>query len=311
MIKNNFLITTEFEGDSKFETEKKGVNNILVVFDGSKSSEQAVQYGINLAQRYESVIHLGYLADPDDMPVKFDELVNSCEAESSLEEVDQKSPTDAVEQVNAAGVAVEKALLRGDLATTVIEYTETKSIDLIVLGRHERSRLKQFLRRSVDEQISQTATVPVLTVPEQSGTLRTEYGTILLATDGYKGSRRATDMAFELAETYCATLRGVYVIASRNKWSPIRSVFERRWKKTKRQLNVRAVQTGVNFLGEQRVGKPSDEILSAADEYDIDIVVMGIRSQTRLERFLMGSVTSSVLRNASVPVLTVRTLTEE
>lgn len=310
-MKNNSKITTEFEGDPTFETGESSVDDILVVFDGSKSSEQAVQYGINLAQRYESVIHLGYLANSDDIPVKFDELVDTCEAESGREEVDQKSPTDAVEQVNAAGVAVEKALLRGDPATRVIEYTETESVDLIVLGRHERSHLKQFLRRSVDEQISQTATVPVLTVPEQSGTLRTEYKTILLATDGYNRSRRATDVAFDLAETYCATLRGVYVIASRNKWSPIRPVFERRWKKTKRQLNVRAAQTGVNFLGEQRVGNPSDEILSAANEYDIDIVVMETRSQTRLERLVLGSVTSSVLRNASVPVLTVRTVPEE
>jgi nucleotide-binding universal stress UspA family protein len=51
---------------------------------------------------------------------------------------------------------------------------------------------------------------------------------------------------------------------------------------------------------------PSDAIVTAADEADADLIVMGTRERSRLFRAILGSVTESVLRASDRPVLLVR-----
>lgn len=53
-------------------------------------------------------------------------------------------------------------------------------------------------------------------------------------------------------------------------------------------------------------GDPATEILAYADAEGVDAIAMGTRGQRGLRRFLTGSVTTHVVREARVPVLTAR-----
>jgi nucleotide-binding universal stress UspA family protein len=57
---------------------------------------------------------------------------------------------------------------------------------------------------------------------------------------------------------------------------------------------------------EMAFGKPSREILAHAEEYDVDVIVMGSRGRSRVKRVLLGSVAQTVVQRASVPVTVVR-----
>ena len=52
-------------------------------------------------------------------------------------------------------------------------------------------------------------------------------------------------------------------------------------------------------------GHPAEEILDFAEKQDIDMIVVGSLGKTDIERFLIGSVSEKVARNAKVPVLVV------
>jgi nucleotide-binding universal stress UspA family protein len=54
------------------------------------------------------------------------------------------------------------------------------------------------------------------------------------------------------------------------------------------------------------VGRPADTIVDVAGEDDVDHVVMGSHGRKGVRRVLLGSVTESVARNATVPVTIVR-----
>jgi nucleotide-binding universal stress UspA family protein len=54
-------------------------------------------------------------------------------------------------------------------------------------------------------------------------------------------------------------------------------------------------------------GDAAAEILQLAEETKCDLIVMGTHGRKGLGRLLMGSVAEQVLRNASCPVLTVKT----
>jgi nucleotide-binding universal stress UspA family protein len=53
-----------------------------------------------------------------------------------------------------------------------------------------------------------------------------------------------------------------------------------------------------------RRGNPSKRIVETADELDVDLIVMGTRGTTGLERLLAGSVAARTIRTARCPVLT-------
>jgi nucleotide-binding universal stress UspA family protein len=54
-------------------------------------------------------------------------------------------------------------------------------------------------------------------------------------------------------------------------------------------------------------GEAADIILKTAQEIGADLIVLGTHGRTGLRRLLMGSVAEQVVREASCPVLTVRT----
>jgi nucleotide-binding universal stress UspA family protein len=60
------------------------------------------------------------------------------------------------------------------------------------------------------------------------------------------------------------------------------------------------IETVVSF------GVPFVEIIKAARDYDIDLIIMGTRGRSGVSHMLIGSVAEKVVRKASCPVLTVR-----
>lgn len=54
------------------------------------------------------------------------------------------------------------------------------------------------------------------------------------------------------------------------------------------------------------VGRPSTEILSFAEDEDVDHIVMGSHGRSGVSRILFGSVAETVTRRATVPVTIVR-----
>lgn len=59
----------------------------------------------------------------------------------------------------------------------------------------------------------------------------------------------------------------------------------------------------VTFIG--RVGRPDDEILTAAGTFDARYIVIGGRKRSPVGKALFGSTTQAVLLNATRPVMTV------
>lgn len=64
--------------------------------------------------------------------------------------------------------------------------------------------------------------------------------------------------------------------------------------------------SGVKTASQVRVGYAAEEILNRAHEGNVDIIVMGTHGRKGIDRILFGSVAEKVVKNADMPVLTVR-----
>lgn len=62
----------------------------------------------------------------------------------------------------------------------------------------------------------------------------------------------------------------------------------------------------VQVKAEVVVGYAAEEILSLAENEDADLIVMGTHGRKGIDRILFGSVAEKVVKNADMPVLTIR-----
>jgi nucleotide-binding universal stress UspA family protein len=142
-------------------------------------------------------------------------------------------------------------------------------------------------------------------------------GKLLLATDLSPASAPATDEAFELAARLQVPLLIVSVIDPGQLRLP-GGRFGARVDQVRAQREEVAqtlVEQGrragiaVTFLVWE--GDPGESIIEAARAEHADLIVVGSHGRGAVGRFLIGSVSDHVVRNASCPVLVVRARAEE
>lgn len=137
---------------------------------------------------------------------------------------------------------------------------------------------------------------------------------ILLAADGSEDSELALQMAAGLANATGAELHVVYV-ALVSPWvyptSLSHSEYERIHQEQQQILDnlVEKVEAdgGKITASYFRVGRRADdEVIRLSEELDVDLVIVGSRGKSTLERALMGSDSESIVRYSRYPVLVVR-----
>lgn len=138
------------------------------------------------------------------------------------------------------------------------------------------------------------------------------YERILVPTDGSDGTERAIEHALASAgeETTIHALsvadRRLYLSADKDDQA---EVLERLREEGERAVEAAVEQieaAGREAVGVVREGIPHDEIVSVADEEDVDLVVIGSHGRTGREKIVhMGSVTERVISSIGRPVLVV------
>ncbi|MBX3157707.1 MAG: universal stress protein [Deltaproteobacteria bacterium] len=71
----------------------------------------------------------------------------------------------------------------------------------------------------------------------------------------------------------------------------------------------RPTAADVQFFVHARIGKAADQILALASEVGADLIFIGSHGTTGVERWLLGSVSERVVREARCPVMVVRAKT--
>ena len=138
------------------------------------------------------------------------------------------------------------------------------------------------------------------------------FRTVVLATDLSPTSEAATTAALDLAGTLGARLLAVSVIDPgslrlpggrfRQRVDQVRS--ERELAAQSLVARGRSIGVAVDFLVWE--GDPGEAIIDAAAAETADLIVVGSHGRGTVGRFLIGSVSDHVVRNAQCPVLVVR-----
>jgi len=137
------------------------------------------------------------------------------------------------------------------------------------------------------------------------------FDRILFPTDGSDGASAAFDHVLDIAADHGATVH-VLNVADTTHDSVTRidgeivDVLEREGEEIVEAVADRAADRGIETVTKVLQGGVAETIATYAGEHEMDLVAMPTRGRTGFDRLLLGSTTERVVRESTVPVLSIR-----
>lgn len=271
---------------------------ILIGVDGSAHADAALRFGAALARALSAhpVIAAAYVYEP---------------GRGNGRGLDRNQAEEVVEQARARVADLPGAgttVMRGDDAGDALHRAaEAVHADLLVVGTSERLRIAGTQPGSVAESVLHRSPCAVVVVPPFEG--EPSFRRLGVAVDAGAPARHALDVALDLVEALgdaATELRLLHVAPELQAFlrpgvpspEPERHITPL-WLEA---LAEQAADRGPAELVEEE-GDAARRLVALTG--GLDLLVCGSRDQGTLRRLLLGSVSTSLVRNASCPVLVI------
>ena len=218
--------------------------------------------------------------------------------------------------VNTDGVRLSTVALAGDPVTAVSEHADLISADLVVVAKHGRRHGFYWRPGVYAKDLARAVSCPTIAVPE--GVLHGAKGSfseILCPMDFSPASAAALGQALILAQQNGGRLTLLHVIdgspgeTADSGGAAVRLIEEHHARVDGISRQMRAAVPRefrlCNVATKVVSGVAHRSILAIAMQLDADLIVMGMPERSGVDRVIMASIATPVLRAAGCPVLMV------
>jgi len=288
-------------------------HRILVATDGSRPADAAVGAAVRFPWAEPSSACVVVAQAPLLPPASSDDR-------RAMEQAYRAAADRAREMLAKRWSAVEAAIVDDAPASAILSQAKRFGATTVVLGWRGHGKFRRLLAGSVARIVAARAPCPVLIVRAPVRSVRR----LVVGYDGSANAERAIDFITSLQTPPNQRVHIVTVVEPvpmpasvsllpssvraqiRNEVSALNG--ERRVKAEESSaLVVRRLRAaGWNAFADVRAGEPLVSLLSAASEYRADILILGARATSGIERALLGSVANGAVNRARMPVLLVR-----
>ena len=292
---------------------------ILVAYDGSQGSQQALALADALALPPGSSIRVVLVVEPAMAALGPSGMPGALIPSPALDEAlmaAQRADVDAVAQtLKRADRTAEGAVIIGRPASVLVDEPARFRADLVVVGSRGHGPIASLVLGSVSSEVSDHAPCPVLIARTPSITK------ILFATDGSEASAAAEAMLGSWSSFDGRAVRVVSVADVVAPWhtgiapmmhadvaaaqAEVVEAAQAEHSRIAEDAAVRLRAAGRAVETRLRTGDAAGEIISEADDLGADLIVVGSRGRTGLARLVLGSVARNVLHGSRASVLVV------
>ena len=277
---------------------------ILVAFDGSESSRNALKQAIKLARDEQAFLGVLTVVPTYEGNIEFIGVRNIDEV---LRGPMEKMKAEANDIAAAEGASVEVLVERGKAYERIVEKAEADGYDLVVMGRRGIHRSARVLMGSVTSRVIGHSDKDVLVIPRDASA---EWKNIVLAIDDSECSRAAADGAVYFARSYGGHITAVMGVDLADEfYAEVPEAVEQMIGKAETSLDevgTAAEKEGVAAEVVVREGKAYEAVLDVAEEKEGSVIFMGSHGRTGLKKLIMGSVTEKVIGYTRCPVMVVK-----
>jgi nucleotide-binding universal stress UspA family protein len=285
---------------------------ILLATDGSSEAATAVPVLRALALPHGTVIHVLCAREaPAAAP--------SSGALDELRDFERAACAAAVESAAAdlarEGLTITPHVREAPAVDAILAAAAEYGAEMIVLGAKARRGLSRLLLGSVGLAVPRRSQVPVLVTRP----LRQELRSVMVAMDESPGAFRAARFLLRLPLPAAAAVTLTHVLEPHEAEPSVLEHGPDAFDAIIAELRCREATAAGALLLEQaqaqpeerrvrlelRVGDPAAEVLEAAREFDVDLVIAGAGTRSPLENLLLGNVADRLLKEAPCSILLV------
>jgi len=294
------------------------ITRILCPVDLSDASQPAIEHAVVMARWYKAAITALHVTNPIVIPSTDFAVVGYGPSVALTDDEIAEARQRVMDSFSAwQPIAVDVLIDTGHPAIRILERAAALPADLIVIGTHGHGGFERLVLGSVTEKILRKATCPVMTVPPRAHTTsQLPFKRLLCPVDFSSSSLAALEYAFSLAKEGDAELTILHVFEWLPDGEPLtnrhfavpeyRREIEHEYGEKLQALAPDSAGTWCRPTTRIAHGKAYREILTAASQDGVDLIVMGVHGGNALDAMLFGSTTNQVVRRATCPVLTLR-----
>jgi len=298
---------------------------ILLATDGSDTAEAAVDFLARFPFPKQSEVTMLTVIREDvfeekDVEGLSDELRQTLkETRDSVREEGEQLIASEVERLRKAGWAGSTEVRFGHPAHEIVRAAEDLKVDLLVVGSHGLKGMRRFLLGSVSSNVLHYAPCSVLIVrtpTEEPAPAEGEKAwRVLLAYDNSEPAKKAVELCASLPIDEKVAVHALSVLPLVKLYrQDIQQRLSTLWhqKKKAAQAALEWVTREVSWTTSNvsaEIRESSDvaqEILDDATRLNSDLIILGDKGKSAIEKFLIGTVTNRVARHAPCSVWVVR-----
>lgn len=286
---------------------------VLIATDGSDDARKAVRWVRDLPLPPESVIRVLSVVT---FPRSALDLPTVRDFNQRLLEIGRRVAADAATVLAARGATAEVRTREGDPREAIVQEAAAWPADLVVVGARGLGAVGRFLMGSVSTAVVHGVSCPTAVVRGAATPLRR----VVVACDGSPDAMAALEFVGTLPLGPEVTVRLLAVMAPPAMpiaalellgvpWPPpLADAIEEEKTRLDEMLAHGEGRLGRVKTIERSVvaGHPAVEVLAAAEEPAVDLLVVGARGLGAIGRLVLGSVSERVLQHAPCPLLIVK-----
>jgi len=294
---------------------------ILIPLDGSKTAEEVLPYAHTLATKLRVPVELIGVIDIVEFAVHI-----SAEKARYLEKMIEQEERRSMDYLKGIantfpGLSVNCVIEKGRAAEAIIDKAGADKGTLIMMATHGRSGIDRWVLGSVAEKVLRAANNPLLLVraakPTTSGQAR--LTSVIVPLDGSELAESVLPAVTELAKkldleiilfrafnipySIYAGGDGYYAVNFDQLIAEMKDEATTYLEKKTGELKRQGIEK-ISFLVKE--GLSADEIISFGRQTPDNLIAMCTHGRSGPKRWVLGSVTETVVRHCGDPVLVIR-----
>jgi len=309
------------------------IGPVIIPLDGSKLAEQAIALAYSMALRMNNDVLLLQVVEKEakslpaqsDQAIRIDELPDYplSQAKAYLQGIAERLQMEG-------GPSVSYDVVFGRPGEGIARVANEREASYVVMSTHGYTGFTRWMMGSVADRVLHLTERPLVLIRppqnvtydalEKQMTQLPEIKRMVVPLEGLPLAEQILPYVKQLAQAYGE--EDIFLFHAMPAFPaglvPMQTAkLKREWLALSQEEAQTYLGNLVNELRRQghtvqfaiRVGMPAQEILEYTKEVDADLIMMTTHARDGINRFLLGSVTSHIVKGGQVPVMVIRPTT--
>ena len=274
------------------------MKKIIVPVDFSKHSEYALETAANFAKKYDAEILALHMLEISETILTKGDVDLDIETVFFLKLAEKKFD-EVLSRDYLNGVLVTPIVKHFKVFSEVNDVAKEHDADLIIMGSHGTSGLKEIFVGSNTEKVVRHAEIPVIVVKHSP--ILTDFQTVVFACDFSQDSIEAYSKASHFFEELQVAMQIIYVNLPDNRFLSSMEMEKRVADFLKSADGNLDKMRLVSYVNDYSIEKG---ILNYANVTGADIVAVATHGRKGLSHFFEGSISEDIANHSTLPVMT-------